>query len=608
METIQFGLAENYDSGRSCNIANNTKLTIEVHNSQASSNMWYHIGHIDGANVKFGSSHKYSNGYHPSIAINNKNVVIEVHETSNLITNSIYYKIGAISGNSIDWGGDHKYDNGKQPCVSMTDNGVVLEVHKSQSHDTLYYRVGQIKGTNIDWGSSHKYDDGLTPCVSVNNNGNVVEVHKSHTSNILYYRIGQINGDKINWVSNHRYKNGITPNVGITNSGKVVEVHKEEGLTGLWQLVGQLNGNVITWESSSSFDSGTNPKVGISLNDEVAVQVHEGSSFMLWYSNAKLMNRADFLGNLLPPISHLPLKKMVLPASHDTGMYSGGLAGRTQDLNLYEQLSAGVRYFNLRLDGKLNIRHGIIYGPPLNSVLQNIQQFFEEGHNELAIFKFSHFNNFSKNSYQDMKDAVNKYLGKWLIKSLPQGFNRLADVPMDAYLQSGEGAILVVVDENWAIDYPEAGYWIYRDWDSDVPKEGDLTVYDKFADTGNLKKMISDQLKKFNEFDGTCKNDKKTPCDLFLLSWTLTPPITGVWLYAQNANRTLGKEMMAHRKANKHGYFPNLLYLDYIQYARPTFIADILLRSYNKINNSSIYKSLVNSKTTTNKYNKMVNV
>ena len=182
-----------------------------------------------------------------------------------------------------------------------------------------------------------------------------MEVHKSQTSNKLYYRIGQINGKKINWESNHKYKNGITPNVGITNSGKVVEVHNEQGITGLWQLVGQLNGNVITWKSSSFFDSGTNPKIGVSLNGEVAVQVHEGSAFMLWYSNGKLMNRADFLGNLLPSISHLPLKKMVLPASHDTGMYSGNLLGRTQDLNLYEQLSAGVRYFNLRLSPLLKV-------------------------------------------------------------------------------------------------------------------------------------------------------------------------------------------------------------------------------------------------------------
>ena len=170
METIQFGLAEQYDNGRSCSVSTNTELTVEVHNSQASSNMWYHIGRIDGATVNLGSSHKYSNGYHPSITINNKNVIVEVHETSNLITNSMYYKVGTISGNSIDWGGDHDYDNGKQPCISMTDNGIVVEVHKSQSHDTLYYRVGQIKGTSIDWGGSHKYDDGLTPSVSIPTN------------------------------------------------------------------------------------------------------------------------------------------------------------------------------------------------------------------------------------------------------------------------------------------------------------------------------------------------------------------------------------------------------------------------------------------------------
>ena len=94
--------------------------------------------------------------------------------------------------------------------------------------------------------------------------------------------------------------------------------------------------------------------------------------------------------------------------------------------------------------------------------------------------------------------------------------------------------------------------------------------------------MMNDQIKKFKEFDGKCKNNTAIPCDLFLLSWTLTP-VTAVWLYAQEANSVLGREMMSYRKVNQHGYLINLLYLDYIQYARPTFIADILLKSYNKL-------------------------
>ncbi|WP_346983959.1 phosphatidylinositol-specific phospholipase C domain-containing protein [Chryseobacterium sp. POE27] len=582
MNTIQFGLAEQYDSGRNCNVAVNSQFAVEVHNSEASSDMWYHVGSMNGATINWGASHKYSSGYHPSVAVNSNNVVVEVHETSNAFTNSMYYKVGTINGDTIDWGGDEKYDSGRQPSVSVNDQGVVVEVHKSQSYDSLYYRVGQIKGKKIEWGDSHKYDDGVTPSVSINNDGLVVEVHKSQAYNKLWCRVGRINGKSITWGSAHEYQDGIAPSVGLTNDGTVVEVHESQGLTGLWQLVGKVNGNEITWGGSSNFDSGANPQVGVSLNGNVAVQVHEGSMYQLWYSNSKVMDTANFMKNMLPVISNLPLKKMVLPATHDTGMYAGGLAGRTQDLNLYEQLSSGSRYFDLRLDGNLNIRHGIVYGPSLDSVLKNIKQFFDEGHQELAILKFSHFDDFSQTSYQNMRNLINSYLGNWLFKTLPQGVSRLADVSMGTYLNAGKGAVLIVVDGDWAIDYPEAGYWVYRDWNSGSPAKGNLTVFDQYSDTTDLAKMENDQFEKLRNFNGKCKNDPQVPCDLFLLSWTLTP-VTAVWSYAQDANRVLGRKMMSQRQPNQFGYFSNLLYLDYFQYARPVFIADILFKSYNKI-------------------------
>ncbi|CAM1373504.1 PI-PLC domain-containing protein [Tenacibaculum xiamenense] len=581
MKTIQFGLAENYDSGRNCDVATNALKAVEVHNSEASSKMWYHIGTVNGATVNWGNSKSYSNGYNPSIAINDGNTVVEVHETSNVFTNTMYYKVGNLNGSSIDWGSDHSYDSGKQPSVAINNNGTVVEVHKSQSYNDLYYRVGKIDGTKIKWGNSHKYDSGVTPSVSINNNGIVVEVHKSQTYASLYYRVGQIDGNSIKWGSSHKYQSGVKPSIGITDNGDVIEVHESEGLTGLWQLAGRINETEISWGSSSNFDSGSTPKTDTSFDGNTSIQVHEGSLYKLWYSNSRLMDTANFIGNLLPFISNLPLKKMVFPATHDTGMYAGGLAGRTQDLNLYEQLSSGARYFDLRLDGNLNIRHGIVYGPKLKSVLESIKQFYDEGHKELSILKFSHFDNFSESSYSKMRNDINKYLGPWLFKELPKGVNRLADITMGTYLNSG-GKILIVVDGDWAINYPETGYWVYRDWDSKTPEKGDLTVYDEYSDTTDLNKMINGQLTDLKKFNGKCDNNSQVPCDLFLLSWTLTP-ITAVWEYSKSANRVLGDEMMQHLTPNSYGYFTNLLYLDYFQYARPAFIASILLKSYNNL-------------------------
>lgn len=593
METIQFGLALKYDSGGSNSADTNAKIAIEVHNSQASSNMWYHIGTVNEATINWGSSHSYSNGYNPSIALNNNNVVVEVHETSNVFTNSLYYKVGQVNGSTVDWGGDNKYDSGSQPQVAINDNGDVVEVHKSQGFDTLWYRVGKINGKSISWGSSHKYDDGVTPSVSINNNGDVVEVHKSQAYDKLWYRVGKISGTTISWSGSIEYQDGVNPSVAITDDGRVVEVHESQGLTDLWQMSGAISENKVVWGSSFNYDSGSKPRIGMSSDGELAIQVHEGSLFGLWFSTSKLMDTANFMGNMLPSIGNVPLKKMTFPATHDAGMYTEGIStlAKTQDLNLFEQLSSGARYFDLRPDKNLNIYHGPITGPSLSDVLADVKKFFAEGHKELAILKFSHFSGFTEAIYTQMKKDIKSELGNWLLTSKPGGATRLADATMGDYLNTG-GKVLVVVDNNWAVDYPEAGFWVYRDWESSSASQGDLTVFDIYSNTMSYDTMKKDQLEKLDEFNGQCcaqqesgswrcQTFSSTPCDLFLLSWTLTPP-TGVWFASQEANRNLG-DVMANQGPNKDGYFSNLLYLDYFEFARATFVSQLLIQRYNSL-------------------------
>jgi len=56
-----------------------------------------------------------------------------------------------------------------------------------------------------------------------------------------------------------------------------------------------------------------------------------------------------------PVLAEQPLREMVIPASHDAGMYTisksyGGIAHNTvtQRVSIYEQLHHGVRYFDIR--------------------------------------------------------------------------------------------------------------------------------------------------------------------------------------------------------------------------------------------------------------------
>ncbi|WP_420553353.1 hypothetical protein [Tenacibaculum aiptasiae] len=98
---------------------------------------------------------KYSSGKSPSVASNSKNVVIEVHETSNIATNTLYYKVGIIENGKISWGKDHSFDKGFNPSVAINDEGMITTVHETTNTVTssLYYRLGKVDTNKkeINW-------------------------------------------------------------------------------------------------------------------------------------------------------------------------------------------------------------------------------------------------------------------------------------------------------------------------------------------------------------------------------------------------------------------------------------------------------------------------
>jgi hypothetical protein len=84
--------------------------------------------------------------------------------------------------------------------------------------------------------------------------------------------------------------------------------------------------------------------------------------------------------------------------------------------------------------------------------------------------------------------------------------------------------------------------------------------------------MKENQFQKFNDYNGKCENDQNVPCDLFLLSWTLTP-YTDVWLYSKTPNRNLGDAITELTIPNQYGCIVNMLYTDYVEYSRSTDVA-----------------------------------
>ncbi|MFA8300843.1 MAG: phosphatidylinositol-specific phospholipase C domain-containing protein [Hyphomicrobiales bacterium] len=577
---VQFGLSTFYDNGNSTDVAmNKYNRIVEVHKSQGANTIWYRVGNLYRNHINWGSSKQYDTGISPTVAANDNNVVVEIHKSHSWFSSGLWYHVGTLYSSSVVFGGSHKFDSGSDPCVALNNNNVVVEVHKSQGNYGLWYHVGIVNPTTktISWGKSYKYDNGgMNPSIAINNNNIAVEVHQAPTSGRVWYRVGRIDtrSKTINWSNSVNYQSGAQPDVTLLDDGTVIEVHASEGLNdNLWRMMGKVNGNRIDWTSVGEyFDDGTNPSV--TANNISAVQTHdgEGLSTGLFASSSLITDHSNWMHNIMGHIGNKPLNDIVVPGSHDAAMYDLSF-GQTQDHNIYNQLKGGVRYFDLRPNGNLNMYHGPVTGPHVDAILSNVKSFMDEGRNELVMLKFSHFKDFNSEVYKSLVNKIKNKLGDYLYVN--NTGKRLGDITMNEYLNDG-GKVLIFMDGSFPVTYREDGIYVYRDNYNSVCTDGDIVLYDSYSDMKNYESMRDDQLQKFQRFNGVA-NDGST-ADMFLLSWTVTP-ITGVWLFCKGANANLMYEMNKIQR-NRYGKIPNILYVDFYEYARVTDASIIMNKRF----------------------------
>ena len=605
---VQFGLSNQYDEGEQTSVALiGSNLVLEVHKSQGiSSNNWYHVGKLVGMSVNWGPSQKFGDdGYWPTVVMNQQGYVIIVHSDRKSRSGAEqYYQVGKLDPNGdqnqlITWlTGNIHWDGGFHTSVSMNDKGVIVGVHESNSssnHHT-YYRVGHLSQNTIVWDSGSsgvQYTDGINPHIAINNNNQVVEVHQVPNEGLLHYIRGTVQQGKIQFGGQPRYSTGTRPSVALNDNGFVTELHEYQGGGSLSRMVGKLSSSdssSIDWSSNYAFDPEQGTYPAISSNGSTVIQTHERAQGLvttrLFYSLSSIMDRNNWMRDMLPAIGDKTLSQIVVPGSHDAGMYCDDGASdlaQTQDQNLYDQLRGGVRYFDLRvLAGEpLLIYHGgaTFTCEPVDRVMKDVRKFMQEGHNEVVILKFSHFLGFGaclkdKFFYPTLRDTIVENVSPWMYKANVHP----AEVPLNDIVTDG-GKVIVVVDGDWAApqcQQEEAGFYVYKDWCSGDgncdstgnPGQGEFTVYDQYSNTTNYDQMKNDQLNKFASFNGKMKNDPSLQCDLFLLSWTLTPGpnVSGV---SAIANRNLGAGM-SNVNRNQNGFIPNVLYVDYYERARVT--------------------------------------
>jgi hypothetical protein len=295
------------------------------------------------------------------------------------------------------------------------------------------------------------------------------------------------------------------------------------------------------------------------------------------------------------------LNQIAMPGSHNAGMYkshnctSGGFAcnTETQSQTIYQQLYAGIRYFDLRpilKKSKFELGHFSddigdyfavkgrqgCFGGSLDDGLSDVKAFLEDGNDsEIIILRFSHYYDrdnhkdyFTDNQKDYLVSTVKGKLDKYLLKNVKN--KKLLDQSMKDLLEKGN----VIPLFSGGSTEPESGIY----------DSNDLTIYNKYSNTNDVENMSKDQIEKLNIHGGESEQ-------LFLLSWTLTQSNTqaagcGVDLtsitssikdLAQKANDKLPDIL-----GNDVKHMPNIVYTDYCN-TFPTLIClDLMKKNFNK--------------------------
>ncbi len=601
MKGVALGWSRELDPGNSSYVAASDKgHIIEVH-SDNRARLIYRIGVRDEATVRWGPLSEYDLGITPSCATNSSGIVVEVHHTEATDSDTLWCHLGMIEDRFVDgWrrGNAVQYDEGIEPSVAMNDRGQIVAVHHTNgSGDHLYYRVGQIGAKGIIWSRPRPpFGHGRRSRVALSNDGVVVELHASEGSDALFSSVGRIVGDDIIWgPATPTGEDGTEPSVAFAGD-LVLEVHRSQNNYSLWSRAGIVKGDAIAWfaQSDKYEDVGLAPC--IAATPSWAIQTHLGMGDLggpggdtyvpgpIFFSTSLVVDRASWMHDRIDSLGTKSLREISIPGAHDAGMYGSGWPesyGETQDLDIYGQLMQGARYFDLRVlyDDIVYIHHDSVSGPPLQSVLDSVSRFLTV-YRELIVLKISNFEDFTPSSYDELLAQIQSTLDQWLYRG-PLSGRRLADVPLREFIPT-RGCVLVVVDGNYPVARPSEGIWVYRDRASDDVASGDLRVMDQYANTTSYDDMKSDQIGKYIAYDGLCA--PTIPCDLFLLSWTLTPDISNtignwgpdVYDLARTANPPLGSVAEEIQLPNPHGMRVNVVYVDYFEYAHATDVCILL--------------------------------
>lgn len=136
------------------------------------------------------------------------------------------------------------------------------------------------------------------------------------------------------------------------------------------------------------------------------------------------------LYNRYEAFRNIPINKLLIPGSHDSGTSKMSSWAKTQSRTIKEQLNLGIRYFDLRPkvhkstfyvhhsevgpDGSADLGHYSKSIQPDDSsnnkyIFKDIRDFLISHPKEIVILKFQNFESFYKQDYYDFIDLIKAY-------------------------------------------------------------------------------------------------------------------------------------------------------------------------------------------------------
>eukprot|EP01126_Amoeba_proteus_P042823 TRINITY_DN4665_c0_g1_i5.p1 TRINITY_DN4665_c0_g1~~TRINITY_DN4665_c0_g1_i5.p1 ORF type:complete len:281 (+),score=52.26 TRINITY_DN4665_c0_g1_i5:89-844(+) len=190
-----------------------------------------------------------------------------------------------------------------------------------------------------------------------------------------------------------------------------------------------------------------------------------------WYPKPTVpVDRSKWMEEHWDTISHLTLKDITVPGTHDSGSWSvtDQLLGvptwldeivkiadflhlpvgtiidwwaQSQTQNFFDQFTGGIRYVDVRVIYDTTNRywrthHGVVLGANIEVLLGHTQKFLQQNTKEVLLLELSHESSVNATIEQELVDLIQKYLGSTLWPH-SKGFGTLQDM-----IDSGRNVIL----------------------------------------------------------------------------------------------------------------------------------------------------------------------